>query len=183
MWEKVKTSRRYWALCPENRDKDIKKSRQANNEGERGGGMADYAVVEQGETLSRRLAAQFGQPGDLREGVGLLIIGPGMGRLAEPLRCGTVLLPGACGGLLEQIRAKSAVSYGLSPKDTITLSSRRGDRLWVAVQRELVRMDGTVLERQELSVELEEGMDTLHALALTGAGLILGCFSEERGSV
>lgn len=136
--------------------------------------MADFAVVERGECLARRLVAQFGPAVGAECGPGLLVIGPGVGALPVPLVCQTVLLPGGCCGLLPQIRAKSAVSYGLSGRDTITLSSRRGGRLWVAVQRELVRPDGTVLERQELAVREEDGLDTMHTLALTGAQLLLG---------
>ena len=136
--------------------------------------MADFAVVERGECLARRLVARFGPAVGAADRPGLLVVGPGVSALPESVACRTVLLPGSCGAFLEHIQAKSAVSYGLSGRDTITLSSRQGDRLWVAVQRELVRLDGTVLERQELSVQVEDGMDTLHALALTGAGLLLG---------
>ncbi len=136
--------------------------------------MADFAVLECGEALARQLVARFGPAVGTDRKPGLLVIGPGVTVLPGPLVCGTVLLPGSASGLLERISAKSAVSYGLSGRDTITLSSRRGSRLWVAVQRELVRLDGLVLERQELAVEMEEGMDTLHALALTGARLLLG---------
>ena len=136
--------------------------------------MADFAVLEQGEALARQLVARFGPAVGTDGCPGLLVVGPGVTVLPGTLACGTVLLPGSQSGLLDRISAKSAVSYGLSGRDTITLSSRRGNRLWVAVQRELVRLDGMMLERQELSVEANEGMDTLHALALTGARLLLG---------
>jgi len=136
--------------------------------------MADFAVVERGERLARRLVARFGPAVGADRQPGLLVIGPGVTELPVPLVCQTVLLPGSCSGLLNRVRAKSAVSYGLSGRDTITLSSRRGDRLWVAVQRELVRLDGTVLERQEFSVQVGEELDTLSVLALTGAKLLLG---------
>ncbi|MBR2934286.1 MAG: hypothetical protein IKB79_01730 [Oscillospiraceae bacterium] len=135
--------------------------------------MADFAVLERGEALARQLVARFGPAVGTGGCPGLLVVGPEVTEVSGPLTCGTVLLPGSQSRLLEQISAKSAVSYGMSGRDTITLSSRRGNRLWVAVQRELVRLDGTVLERQELWVETDEGMDTLHALALTGARLLL----------
>ena len=141
--------------------------------------MADFAVLERGEMLARQLVARFGPAVRADDFPGLLVVGPGVAALPGQLQCGTVLLPGSQSGLLDRISAKSAVNYGLSGRDTITLSSRRGNRLWVAVQRELVRLDGTVLERQELSVEMDEGMDTLHALALTGARLIIGSIPEK----
>jgi hypothetical protein len=136
--------------------------------------MANFAVVERGECLARRLVARFGPAVGADRQPGLLVIGPGVSALPGPVVCQTVLLPGSRGGLLDYVRAKSAVSYGLSGRDTITLSSRRGDRLWVAVQRELVRLDGTVLERQEFPVQAREELDTLSILALTGAELLLG---------
>lgn len=141
--------------------------------------MAGFAVVERGESLARRLVARFGPAAGVRECPDLLVIGPGVERLDEAVRCRIVLLHGEQRELLERIGAECAVSYGLSPRDTVTLSSRRGDRLWVAVQRELVRADGTVLERQELSVEAEDGLDTMDILALTGAGLILGSVPKK----
>ena len=97
----------------------------------------------------------------------------------EIIRCHTVLLQGGAGGLASRLCARSAVSYGLSGRDTITLSSRAGQRMWVAVQRELVRQDGTVLERQELPVRIPEGADDLQTLALAGAMLLLGAEPEE----
>lgn len=130
-------------------------------------------MLERGEALARRLVARFGPAVGADRKPGLLVVGPGVTEVSGPLTCGTVLLPGGQGNFLSHIQAKSAVSYGLSGRDTITLSSRRGDRLWVAVQRELVRLDGIVLERQELAVDMPPGLDTLHTLALTGALLIL----------
>ena len=142
--------------------------------------MTGFAVLERGEQLARRLVARFGPAVGVNRSPGLLVVGPEV-RLAdtwEKLECGAVLLPGNAvrpGGL----RARSAVSYGLSGRDTITLSSREGERLWVAVQRELVRLDGLVLERQEFPVRIPKGMDELQMLALAGAMLLLGAEPEE----
>ena len=138
--------------------------------------MTRFAVLEQGESLARRLVARFGPAVDAMQHPQLLIVAPGAGSVPQPggLHCGTVLLPGDCGGLLDWICAQSAVSYGLSGRDTITLSSRDDHRIWVALQRELVRLDGTVLERQEISVPIREGLDERQTLALAGAMLLLG---------
>ena len=138
--------------------------------------MTRFAVLEQGESLARRLVARFGPAVDARQHPHLLIIAPGTRSAPEPggLHCRTVLLPGDCGGLLDRIYAQSAVSYGLSGRDTITLSSRDEQRIWVALQRELVRLDGTVLERQEICVPIREGLDERQTLALAGAVLLLG---------
>lgn len=143
--------------------------------------MTGFAVLERGEALARRLVARFGPAVDARQEPGLLVLGPGA-QVEGALVCGTVLLPGGERDLLKDIQAKSAVSYGLSGRDTITLSSREGRRLWVAVQRELVRLDGTVLERQELAVELLPGLDTMQTLALAGAMLLMGAGPEALGT-
>ena len=140
-----------------------------------------FAVVERGEFLTRKLAARFGPAVEGETVPGLLVIAPGgcglCGRRA--IRCHTVLLPGNEGGLPPGICARGAVSYGMSGRDTITLSSREGQRMWVAVQRELVRLDGSVLERQELPVRIPEGADELRTLAWTGAVLLLGAEPGE----
>jgi len=141
--------------------------------------MSSFAVLEQGESLARRLVARFGPAVDVGREPELLVLGPGARGPGRALVCGTVLLPGSESGLLENIQAKSAVSYGMSGRDTITLSSREERHMWVAVQRELVRLDGTVMERQEFPVYLEQGLDELQVLALTGALLLHGIQPDE----
>ena len=139
--------------------------------------MGTFAVVEQEEGLARMLRGRAGVPVRPEEGPDLLIISPQADEtmIPQPLRCGTVLLPGDAGRLLEKIRACSTVSYGLSGRDSITLSSRKGNRIWVSVQRELVRVDGTVLDRQEVAVRLpEDACHTGRVLAAAGALLLLG---------
>ena len=99
-----------------------------------------------------------------------------------PLRlppCRAVLLPGESGGAPGELRAASAVSYGLSPRDSLTLSSREGERLWCALQRELVTLDGAVVERQEFPVLPPPGLEPLSALAAAGALLLLGVPPER----
>ena len=172
---------RYCAYFKIKTGRDIKKRSKAKTEGERGGSMADFAVLERGDGLARRLVSRLGPAVPADREPGLLVIASGAKILPEwsPLRCGTVLLPGEESGLLQHIQARSAVSYGLSGRDTITLSSRKKDCLWVAVQRELVRLDGTVLERQEVPVSVERGEEEMEALALAGALLLLGAEPEE----
>ena len=65
---------------------------------------------------------------------------------AGAVPCGTVLLPGTAGPLARALNARQAVSYGTSPRDTLTFSSLEGDRLCLAVQRELVTLGGAVVE-------------------------------------
>ena len=84
---------------------------------------------------------------------------------AGAVPCGTVLLPGTAGPLARALNARQAVSYGTSPRDTLTFSSLEGDRLCLAVQRELVTLGGAVVEQQELVLPFSTGASPLPFLA------------------
>lgn len=109
----------------------------------------------------------------------LLVVSPRAASrgLRLPRQCRTALLPGGMGGVSPQ--AASAVSYGASPRDSLTISSREGNTLWAALQRELVTVDGQVVERQEFPLALEPGEEELPALAAAGALLLLGVPPER----
>lgn len=92
-----------------------------------------------------------------------------------------MLLPGGAGGLLSGLDPAAAVSYGTGPRDTLTLSSREGRQLWCAIQRELVTVEGRVVERQELPLRLP-GSHVSPVCAGGGGGLLLlGVPPEELG--
>ena len=95
--------------------------------------------------------------------------------------CRLLLAPGDARTLPALLRAETVISYGLSPRDSLTLSSREGDTLWAALQRELVTVDGHVVERQEFPLRLEPGAEELPSLAAAGALLLLGVPPEELG--
>lgn len=61
--------------------------------------------------------------------------------------CRLLLAPGDLPALPPQIRAETIISYGLSPRDSLTLSSLAEPVL--CVQRALPRPDGTVVDPQE----------------------------------
>lgn len=147
--------------------------------------MECFQVLEAGEGIEqailRGLTARGGLRGRCASGnhPALLVVSPRAAEAGVPLprQCRTVLLPGGAGGL--PLRAASAVSYGVSPRDSLTLSSREGDTLWAALQRELVTVDGRVVERQEFPLHLEPGAEELPSLAAAGALLLLGVPPEE----
>lgn len=68
----------------------------------------------------------------------------------------------------------SAVSYGTSPKDTLTFSSLEGDQICLALQRELVASQGRVVEQQEFVLPFPAGEAPLPFLAAAGVLLLLG---------
>ena len=145
--------------------------------------MERFCVVEaEGEGVGRAIRRELERVGPGREArvsrvhPALLVVSPGAVRsgLSLPASCRTLLLPGDAGALLTGVRAASAVSYGASPRDSLTISSREGDRLWAALQRELVTVDGHVVERQEFPLWTGPERGELPALAVAGALLLLG---------
>ena len=61
--------------------------------------------------------------------------------------CRVLLVPGDCAALLGCVTAETVVTYGLSHRDSLTLSSLAEPVL--CVQRRLPRPDGCVVEPQE----------------------------------
>ena len=151
--------------------------------------MEDFVVFEEGEGIAAaiRRGLSRARPGAGERGEGrpaLVVVSPkaaGRGELSLPGLCRAVLLPGDAAALLSGRKAVSAVSYGASPRDTLTISSREGDLLWAALQRELVALDGRVVERQEFPLPLFPGMGEEGALAAAGALLLLGLPPEALG--
>lgn len=86
-------------------------------------------------------------PGQLGERTwDILALTPEGLRQAGKTRCRILLAPGDC-GTLPGVEAERVVTYGLSHRDSLTLSSLAEPVL--CVQRTLPRTDGTVVEPQE----------------------------------
>ena len=135
--------------------------------------MELFQVIEDGEgiedSILRALPAWSGRARQVSgRHPALVVVSPRAAERGLPLpeRCRTVLLPGGLG--TTPLRAASAVSYGVSPRDSLTISSREGGALWIALQRELVTVDGRIVERQEFPLTLEPGGQVLSALAAAG---------------
>lgn len=147
--------------------------------------MWQIGVWEQNEGLAQltwRMAGEYAQvwqaehPGLLAgEVYDLLVVSPRAVGWAggAALCCGTVLLPGSAGPLAGSLRAKRAVSYGLNQKDTLTVSSLNGERISVALQRSLIRLDGSVVEEQEIVLPYAGELPEL-VLARVGVELLAG---------
>lgn len=101
---------------------------------------------------------------------------------AGAIDCRMLLVPGALGPLARILRPACAVSYGVSPKDTLTLSSLEGDQICLALQRELVTLEGVLVEEQEWVLPFPVGSDPMDYLAAAGVLLALGLSPEALGS-
>ena len=147
--------------------------------------MECFQVLEAGEGIEQAIVERLRSRGGLRgrcasaDHPALLVVSPqaAVRGMELPRQCRTVLLPGGMRGTLPQ--AASAVSYGTSPRDSLTISSREGNTLWAALQREVVTLGGQVVERQEFPLTLAPGEEALPALATAGALLLLGVPWEE----
>ncbi|MEG1858591.1 MAG: hypothetical protein RR216_07585, partial [Pseudoflavonifractor sp.] len=98
------------------------------------------------------------------------------------IACRVLLLPGGMGPLARNLPCVCAVSYGTSPKDTLTFSSLGGARMCLALQRELVRLDGSVAEQQELVLPCAGQLSPMSYLAAAGVLLLLGISPAELGA-
>ena len=83
--------------------------------------------------------------------IDLLIISPNT-RFSEKtaLNAKCILLPGTLLDNLNGVESEYVITYGMSPRDTVTASSISDDGIVITLQRELVTLSGEVLERQDL---------------------------------
>lgn len=153
--------------------------------------MRRVGIWERDEGLCERLERDVARLGSQRplllrgrhpaeltgEKLDLLVASPGAVGWggAAGVNCRFLLLPGSAGPLARGVKVESAVSYGTGPRDTITLSSLEGDKICLAIQRELVTVDGHVVERQELVLPYPAGQEEPGLfMARVGALLLLG---------
>ena len=156
--------------------------------------MLHLAVVEEkGTRLAEKIGGKFASQNrgqslrvtranclsELKSSFDLLVIAGE--KLAPPVEkkvqvySRAVLVPDASPReLFAHIHSKWAVSFGLSSKASITLSSIEPETAMLALQRELVTLENKVLEQQEIPLKLDGKSTATQALALYGALLLLG---------
>ena len=155
--------------------------------------MVTIGILESGTGLSAFLADSL--PENLRERVDLcpaaclpkgekadlLVISPDLRREegSMSLSCRAMLVPGRLSPLAGEMSASWAVSYGMSPKDSLTLSSLGEERIGLVLQREVVTLGGDCLDCQEFFLPWGEHVSPLYVLACAGVQLLLGIPPEE----
>lgn len=92
---------------------------------------------------------------------------------ASALSCRMALLPGGLSTLTRALPVHMAVSYGTSPRNTLTLSGRSDGKAAVAIQREFLTLSGKSVERQELVLPCGDLPPDLF-LVQVGTALLLG---------
>ena len=92
-----------------------------------------------------------------------------------PLQTKILLLPDkAPPEIVAGISSGWVVSYGLSGKDSITLSSLEPGFAVLTLQRELVTLAETVVEQQEIPLSVPRDLDAQEIMAIYGSLLVLG---------
>ena len=110
----------------------------------------------------------------------LLIVSPKSRCRAEKIvdsKC--ILLPGDLLDGHGEIESEYAISYGLSPRETITISSLNEECAVISLQRELVTLAGQVLEQQELPKIPLMNASPEHVMTVTGTLLLAGVPPEN----
>jgi hypothetical protein len=149
--------------------------------------MDTIAILERRPTLSAFLARRLPQwmkgwgevlpLGDLPSGQvpDLLVVSPDLvGPPPAGTACRVLLVPGRLAPLAWEIPAQWAVSYGSSPRDSLSFSSFGEKAMGLALQRELVTLRGTRLERQEIMLPCCGCRAPLHLVACAGVQLLVG---------
>ena len=77
------------------------------------------------------------------------------------------------------IPSQWVVSFGLSGKDSITVSSLEPDCAVIALLRELVTLNGLVLEQQELPLPIPWAAEAAELMVFYGSLLLLGVPPED----
>ena len=105
----------------------------------------------------------------------LLVVSPGATGWAGALAlfCHTALLPGGLSALTRSLPTGTILSYGPSPRNTITLSGLHDGRAAVAIQREFPSLSGRSVERQELVLPFDGTITPDLFLAQVGVALLL----------
>ena len=142
---------------------------------ERTGGLSAFLAARLPQSLLDR--ADLCPAGSLAPGevLDLLVVSPdwtGEDRRVPP--CRAMLIPGRLAQLAEGLTASWAVSFGLSPKDTLTLSSLEEKTIHLALQREIVTLTGQRLDPQEFPLDRQDHTALCQVLACVGVQLLLG---------
>jgi hypothetical protein len=93
--------------------------------------------------------------------------------------CKILLVPGTAINLTTIIKAECVISYGMSKKNSVTLSSIGEGESVLTLQRELPTLNGKVLERQDILVRSKRSYSPDDIMAGVAALLLLGMNPEE----
>lgn len=86
----------------------------------------------------------------------------------------TVIVPDICSvSTISQLNPKSVITYGLSCKNTVTVSSLIQNKLIISVQREIVSLEKKRIVEQEFSIDVKDSSQIEALLASVSLLLLL----------
>ncbi|GHV05676.1 hypothetical protein FACS1894217_02970 [Clostridia bacterium] len=92
----------------------------------------------------------------------------------RPCECKIAVIPGDASPDLRYVRAGRVVTYGLSPRNTVTVSSMTDKYLMLAIQNEILNLDRRRVECQEFFAPRPRAVPPDTAIAAATALLVLG---------
>ncbi len=97
--------------------------------------------------------------------------------------CDTVIVPGdAPEAFMKSFSGASVISFGMSSRDTITVSSAF-DKTVISFQREIRALSGAGIEEQEIVVNSLRKLAPEHLMAAVGAAVVLGVKPEDLSDI
>ena len=142
---------------------------------ERGGGLSAFLAAHLPQALLDR--ADLCPAGSLAPGevLDLLVVSPDWkGEDRQVCPCRAMLVPGRLAEEAGGLTAGWAVSFGISPKDSLTLSSLGEETILLALQREIITLTGERLDPQEFPLARGNHTAPCHVMACVGVQLLLG---------
>ncbi len=92
------------------------------------------------------------------------------------IRCGVCLMPE---GFLGNVEAGSAVSYGMSGRSSVTLSSIKEKECVLTLQRDVYTVSGKMIERQDIPLPRRGKISAENIMAAAASLLIMGVSPEK----
>lgn len=99
-----------------------------------------------------------------------VLLMPDMGTQSFTISCNVLVVPDESS--IKNVEAKSVVSYGMSQRNTVTLSSTQELCKVIALQRDVMSLDGKLILRQEFPLECD--FTSYETLALASVLIITG---------
>jgi len=82
----------------------------------------------------------------------------------------------------ESVISERVITYGMSPKDTVTVSSAV-DKMTLALQREIITLSGETVEMQEIGIPVETNSDPNRLMASVCIQILSGTKPTEISGI
>jgi len=133
------------------------------------------------ETRSGHVNFRQAEYSEITDKPDMLVITESGAKKAPPagkkIRCGILLMPGDMDP--DFIKADNTVRYGLSERDSVSLSSIKSRECVMAIKNEINALNGRKLEVQEIKIQRKGGMNLMDLMASDACVLLMGREEEN----